>query len=147
MLKNSKVCSEQFYYCRSWSTKVFSVCYSGWLCHRRSSSAFISSEEEVRKYESSKNSRSRFISSLCFFWIQRAFAQRHQHASNPTCWVEWNQEKHPEAECQKSTHHFPPEDLEPLIGLHARLSTQVEGPLRKHQADDTLALVSIAARI
>lgn len=72
---------------------------------------------------------------------------RQQHASNPTSWVEWSQGKHPEAECHKSTHHFPPEDLEPLIGLHARLSTQVEGPLRKHQADDTLALVSIAASI
>lgn len=37
----------------------------------------------------------------------------------------------------RKTHHLPPQNLDPLICLHACLSTEVIRPLRKHQAEDT----------
>lgn len=37
----------------------------------------------------------------------------------------------------EQTHHFPPQDLDPLIGLHTRLCTEIKRSLRKHQAVDT----------
>lgn len=46
----------------------------------------------------------------------------------------------------RPTHHLPPEDPDPLVSLHTRLSTQVEGPLREHQATERLASVSIGVR-
>lgn len=39
---------------------------------------------------------------------------------------------------KRKTHHFPLENLDPLICLHPGLSTEVVSPLRKHQAGDTL---------